>query len=121
MNGNNAVDRQFARVLAPLAILFASVFQCSAQSKDQSGTAQKTTDDDAVIACRFFVLDIYVDAEVKYKRGNVIPHLDWKDFLVYEDGVRQDISAFIEESDGKYLLYYLPTNMVFDGKRRKVR
>jgi hypothetical protein len=124
MNRNNAVDRQFARLMAPLAILFVSAFQCAAQSQDQAGTAQKATDEDGIIACRFSVLDIYVDVEVKDRRGKAVPYLDWKNFLVYEDGVRQDISAFMQvgaTSDGKYLLYYWPTNPAFDGRRRKVR
>jgi hypothetical protein len=124
MNRNNAVDRQFAKLLAPLAILFVSAFQCAAQSQDQAGTAQNATGKDEIIACRFSVLDIYVDVEVKDQRGKVVPNLDWKNFLVYEDGVRQDIYAFMqvgEQPNGKYLLYYLPTNPVFDSKRRKVR
>lgn len=121
MNRNNAVNRQFARVLTPLAILFASLFQCSAQSQDQTGTVKKTTVEDGIIVCRFSELDIYVDVEVKDRRGKFIPYLDRKNILVYEDGVRQDMSAFIEQSDGKYLLRYQPTNMVFDGKKRKVR
>ena len=124
MNRTNAVDRQFARLLAPLAILFVSAFQCAAQSQDQAGTAQKATDEDGVIACRFSVLDINVDVEVKDRRGKLVPYLEWKNFLVYEDGVRQDIYAFRQvgaPSDGKYLLYYTPTNPVFDGRRRKVR
>jgi hypothetical protein len=121
MNRNNAVDRRFARLLAPLAILFVSVFQCAAQSQNQAGTDQKTTDKDGIIACRFSVLDIYVDIEVKDRKGKLVPYLDPKNFLVYEDGVRQGIYTFSEQSDGKYLLSYLPTNLVFDGKRRKVR
>jgi hypothetical protein len=121
MNRNNAVDRQFAKLLAPLAILFVSAFQCAAQSQDQAGTAQNATGKDGIIACRFSVLDIYADIEVKDQRGKVVPYLDWKNFLVYEDGVRQGIYAFVEQSDGKYLLVYMPTNWVFDGKRRKVR
>jgi hypothetical protein len=121
MNRTNAFDRQFARLLAPLAILFVSVLQCAAQSQDQAGTAQKPSVKDGIIVCRFSELDIYVDIEVKDRKGKLVPYLGPKNFLVYEDGVRQNISAFIEQSDGKYLLYYWPTNLVFDGKRRKVR
>ena len=124
MNRNNAVDRQGAKLLAPLAIICVLAFQCAAQSQDQTGTAQKSTDKDGVIACRFSALDISVDVEVKDRGGKAVSNLGLKNFLVYEDGVRQDIWDFRQvgaPSDGKYLLYYEPTKPVFDGRRRKVR
>ena len=123
MNRNNSVDRQFARLLAPLAILFASAFQCAAQSQDQAGTAQKATGKDEIIACRFSVLGVNVDVEVKDQKGNAVPNLRMKNFLVDEDGVEQDILSFMQvgaPSNGKYSLYYEPTNVVFDDKRHKV-
>jgi hypothetical protein len=46
--------------------------------RPQAGTAQKTTGEDAIIACRFSVLDIYVYIEVKDQRGKAFPYLDWK-------------------------------------------
>jgi|SoiMethySBSTD1v2_1073268.scaffolds.fasta_scaffold1669779_2 hypothetical protein len=124
MNGNNAVDRQFARLLAPLAILFALIIQCAAQSQDQAGTAQKTTGKDEIIACPSSVLEVYIDVEIKDRKGMAVPNLSRKNFRVYEDGVRQEISAFMqvgEQSDGKYTLLYYPTNIRFDGLRRKVQ
>jgi len=124
MNGNNAVDRQFARLLAPLAILFVSVFQCAAQSQDQAGTAQKAPGKDEFYACPSTVLEVYIDVEVKDRKGKPVPNLSRENFRVYEDGVRQEISAFRqvgEQSDGKYILFYLPTNIRFDGLRRKVQ
>ena len=124
MNGTNAVDRQFARLLAPLAIIFVSVFQCAAQSQDQAGTAQKAPGKDEFYACPYSVLEMYIDVEVKDRKGKAVPNLSRKTFRVYEDGVRQEISAFMQvgaQSDGKYTLFYLPTNIRFDGLRRKVQ
>lgn len=124
MNRNNAVDRQFARLPVTLVILFASVFQCAAQSQDQAATDRKETGKDEIIACRFSVLGVNVDVEVKDQKGNVVPNLRMKNFLVYEDGVQQDILSIMQvgaPSNGKYSLYYEPANLVFDGKRRRVR
>ena len=124
MNRNNAVAHQFARLLAPLAILFASVFQCAAQSQDQAGTARKETGKDEFMACPSTVLEVYIDVEVKDRKGMAVPNLSRKNFRVYEDGVRQEVSAFMqvgEQSDGKYTLLYYPTNIRFDGLRRKVQ
>jgi len=124
MNRNNAVDRQFARLLAPLAILFAVVFQCAAQSQDQAGTAQKAPGKDEFMACPSTVLEVYIDVEVKDRKGKAVANLSRENFRVYEDGVRQEISAFMQvgaQSDGKYTLLYYPTNIRFDGLRRKVQ
>jgi hypothetical protein len=124
MNRNNAVNRQFTKLLIPLAISFVSVFQCHAQSQDQAGTARKPTGKDEIIACRFSVLGVIVDVAVKDQKGNVVPNLRMKNFLVYEDGVEQDILSFMQigvPSNGKYSLYYEPANVVFDGKRRGIR
>jgi hypothetical protein len=124
MNRNNAVDRQFAKLLAPLAILFVSAFQCAAQSQDQAGTAQKAADKDGIIACPSSLLEVYIDVEVKDRKGKAVPNLSRENFRVYEDGVRQEISAFRQvgaQSDGKYTLFYYPTNIRFDGRRRKVQ
>jgi hypothetical protein len=129
MNRNNAVGRKFARLLAPLAILFVSVFQCPAQSQDQAGTDRKATGQDKSIDCWYsasdiYLFDIYVDVEVKDRRGNGVPSLSRKNFVVYEDDVRQDILSLRRTdgpSGGKYSLHYKPTNSMFDGKMRKVR
>jgi hypothetical protein len=124
MNRNNAVAHQFARLLAPLAILFASVFQCAAQSQDQAGTARKETGKDEFMACPSTVLEVYIDVEVKDRRGKAVPNLSRKNFRIYEDGVPQEVSAFMQvgaQSDGKYTLLYYPTNIRFDGLRRKVQ
>ena len=123
MNRNNAVDHQFARLLAPAAILFTLVIQCAAQSQDQAGTDRKATGKDEIIACRFSVLDIYVDVEVKDQKGNVVPNLRMNNFLLYEDGVQQQILSWSRTgavSDYMHSLHYEPTNLVFDGRRRKV-
>jgi hypothetical protein len=124
MNRSNAVGRQFARLLMPLAILFASAFQCSAQSQDQAGTAQKATGKDEIIECPSTVLAMYIDVEVKDRKGKAVPNLSRKNFRVYEDGARQEISGFLQvgaQSDGKYALLVYPTNIRFDGLRRKVQ
>ncbi|HMB28326.1 MAG TPA: hypothetical protein VKS99_09485, partial [Blastocatellia bacterium] len=124
MSRNNAVDRQFARLLAPLVVLFASVIQCAAQSQDQAGTAQKATGKDEFMACPSTVLVVYIDVEVKDRKGNAVPNLSRKNFRVYEDGVPQEVSALMQvgaQSDGKYTLLYYPTNIRFDGLRRKVQ
>jgi hypothetical protein len=123
MNRSNTVDCQFANLLASLAILFILVVQCGAQSQDQAGTARKATGDDEIIACRFSVLDIYVDVEVKNQKGNGVPNLRMKNFLVYEDGVQQQILSWSRTGAAPnytHSLYYEPTNLVFDGQRRKV-
>src|SRR5262245_2862035 len=124
VNRNDVVDRRFAELPASLAILFVLGVQCGAQSQDQSGTERKAPSKDGIIACRFSVLDVYVDVEVKDRRGKIVPSLNRENFLVYEDGVQQDITHFLQiskQSNSKYLLFYTPTNLVFDGKRRKVR
>ena len=107
MNRNNAVARQFARLLAPLAVLYASVLQCAAQSQDQAGTARKATGKEEFMACPSSVLEVYIDVEVKDRKGMAVPNLSRKNFRVYEDGVPQEVSAFMQvgaESDGKYTL-----------------
>lgn len=124
MNRNNAVARQFAGLLAPLMVLFVSVFQCAAQSQDQAGTAQKATGKDEFMACPSSVLEVYIDVEVKDRKGKAVPNLSRKNFRIYEDGVPQEVSALMQvgaQSDGKYTLLYYPTHIRFDGLRRKVQ
>jgi len=124
MSGNNTINCKPAKFLSSLAILFILVIQCGAQSQDQAGTDRKATGKDEIIACRFSASDMDVDIEVKDQRGYGVPSLTTENFLVYEDGVQQQILYFMqigELSSSKYLLRYTPTNVVFDGKRRKVR
>jgi hypothetical protein len=124
VNRNDVVDRRFAELPASLAILFVLVVQCGAQSKDQSGTERKAPSKDGIIACRFSALGMYVDIEVKDQRENAVPSLNMKNFVVYEDGVQQEIIAMSrigERSNVTYSLYYEPTNQAFDAKRREVR
>jgi len=124
MSGNNTINCKPAKFLSSLAILFILVIQCGAQSQDQAGTDRKGTRKDEIIACRFSALGMIVDIEVKDQRGKVVPGLNWRNFVVYEDGVQQQILSFMqagEQSSDKYSLYYEPSNVVFDGERRKVR
>jgi len=124
MSGTKTIDCKPANLLKSMAVLFILIIQCGAQSQDQAGTDQKATGKDEIIACRFSALGMSVDIEVKDQRGKIFPGLNWKNLIVYEDGVEQQILAFMqtgEQSSGNYSLYYEPMNMVFDGKRRKVR
>jgi hypothetical protein len=124
MNRSDTVDRQFAKPLAVLALLFASAFQCAAQSQDQAGTAPKATGKDDIIACRFSPFDMFVDVQVKDQKGNGVTGLGMKNFLIYEDGFQQVILSFLRIGgplSSRYSLYYEPINPDFDGKRRKVR
>jgi hypothetical protein len=127
MSAGRNIQCQSTKLRAYLAVLFvwtALIAPCFAQSQKAAETDGKTPAQDSIIACRFSALDVYVDVEVKDRSGKVVPGLSHRDFLVFEDGTQQEIYSFeriSEQSNTKYRLFYLPTNMKFDGKRRTVR
>lgn len=71
---------------------------------------------------------VLVEVDVKDHRGQVVTDLSHKDFIVIEDGVRQEV-MFLRAQDKKdenqegfqYKLGFEPINDNFDGKFRRVR
>ena len=90
---------------------------------------QQTKDgkkEDSIIVCNQTCLAI-VYVKVVDGSGKEILTLSRDDFLVYEDGVQQDINHMWrndnykqERKQARYQLGYYPTNEKFDGKYRKI-
>ena len=106
-----------------LAILMILVRGSYAQPQKQTKPDEKGRDQAELIACRFSALDVFV--EVKIEDPNSQPlELGIKNFTVYEDGIEQEIYSlkrFGKQSDGKFILAYLPSNEEFNGQLRKVQ
>lgn len=71
---------------------------------------------------------VTVDVEVTDKRGRFVSGLNYRDFIVYEDNLKQPIDFFTEEEvliSGrtviKYNIGYVSRNEERDGKYRSIR
>ncbi len=121
MSGCRFIHNQTGRSIVFLVMLLNLTVQSAAQSATQSKTEQQVTKKDEIYDCN--TLGMFVEVEVRDRRGKNIPALNWKNFSLFEDRVQQGIEAFrqIDESvKSKYVLLYYPTNIMFDGKQRKV-
>lgn len=69
-----------------------------------------------------------VEVEVEDKQGKKVSDLSKDDFIVCEDGVRQELQFWqrrgaleTESKQAAYKMGYFPSNQVFNGKFRKIR
>jgi hypothetical protein len=105
--------------------LLISSIQSSAQPQEQSAVGGKTKADEHVIKC---FQSYIVQVDVRDQRGRPVSDLRKDDFIVYEDGVRQELvlwkrneGADVTTHKSMYEAGYYPMNSRFAGQFRKIR
>lgn len=108
-----------------LAFLLITLFSSLlfAQAPPAASTSKP---DDPIIACTFGYVSV-VGVKVTDSRGNEVVGLRMKDFIVFEDGVQQEIESFrlIQDDDPKSIkvrfeIGYMAPGL-FDGSYRNIR
>jgi hypothetical protein len=111
--------------LLSLTILMLSI-QSFAQSQNQPTVDSNTKNENQPTNCSVFV--VIVKVEVRNQYGEEVADLRKDDFIIYEDGVRQEI-IFWRRNEGSdrrtqqalYEVGYYPINYQFEGEFRKLR
>lgn len=100
--------------------------QCSAQSQSLPQEDSKIKNAEQVIICR--VLEVVVRVDVIDQQGKEITDLTKDDFIIYEDGVKQELQHWKRNVDPDrqpdqpmYEAGYLPDTRYFSGEWRKIR
>src|SRR5262249_53057229 len=108
-----------------LIVLSLSI-QSSSQSQNPSQENSKIKNYDQVIICGVF--EAVVRVNVTDRQGKEIPDLTKDDFIIYEDGVRQELQDWKrnvgpnrQPEQSMYEAGYLPNTLHFRGEWRKIR
>lgn len=125
MNYRKSIHFTTIERLLGLTVLSLSI-QSFAQSQIQSNEEGRIKSDDQTIICK--VLTIGVRANVTDWQGKEIADLTKDDFIIYEDGVKQELQ-FWKRNTGPdrqpdqpiYEAGYLPNTRHFRGEWRKIR
>jgi hypothetical protein len=114
------------RSTSPLVILIilSSFVQGLGQSQNRSMPGGGTKSDSSVISCPLYVITV----EVRIPQQKGTSELGKENFILYDNGVRQDIRLWtrIEASGSEYkgaiyAMAYSPPVYVFDGKPHEIR
>src|SRR5690349_13385643 len=73
-------------------IVLSLPIQSSSQSQNPSREEGKIKSDDQIIICRVFLAVVRID--VTDRQGNEITDLMKDDFIIYEDGARQELQCW---------------------------
>ena len=128
MNSQNRVTHCFMAILVN-TMLWSSPIGGFAQSPNQSPPNNNAQNNSEIIACSYSVTLTLVRVKVSDRTGKEISDLTKDDFVVYEDGVRQQL-VFWTREDGDsdlegiqsgYEIAYYPIKYPFDGKFRRIR
>jgi hypothetical protein len=99
--------------------------QSSSQSQNPSQEASKIKNDQ-IIVCN--VLEVVVSANVTGRQGEEISDLTKDDFIIYEDGVKQELVDWKrnvgldrQADQSMYEVGYSPNTRHFKGEWRKIR
>jgi hypothetical protein len=109
-----------------LVFLMHSTQSFAQSQKHPTADSNTKNEDQAINSCYAYVAMVQV--EVRNQLGKEIVDLRKDDFIIYEDGVRQEICFFRRnEGSGKqtqqamYEVGYYPMNDLFEGEFRKIR
>jgi hypothetical protein len=96
--------------------------------ESQRSTSNKNDEDDDTIVCSFGLNLAMIEVEVTNQFDKPVSGLSYKDFIIYENGKRQNIEFFTSEiilkANGcgiKYMIGYFPPDRSKDDPLRKIR
>ena len=126
MNNRRSIRCAIIQSLLILIVLPPHI-QSSAQSQKQSTVDSNTKADEQIIRCELMFVSV-VKVEVTNHHGKEVADLKKDDFIIYEDGVKQElmywkrnVGSDSETGQAMYEAGYYPTNFRFRGEWRKVR